>query len=82
LELKSNLPNGFTDVQRILSRVKDYQIEIWEEHYYREPDKRGRWGYARLEVKIWVIKEDYQSLANCLGKLPGLHFSLKLIAPF
>jgi len=82
LELKSDLPKGFIDIQQILSRIKDYDTELWEEHYYREPDQRGRWRYTRLELKIWVNKEDYQPLANRLGKLPELNFTLKLIAPF
>jgi len=69
-------------MQRVLSRLSDYNVEIWEEHYFREPDKRGRWSYRRLEMKLWVPEEKYQPLANRLGKLSGVQVSLKLIAPF
>jgi len=82
LELKTELPNGFNDIQQILSRIKDYDPEIWEEHYYREPNRRGQWSYTRFEVKLWVDRKKYQPLANRLGKLSSLKYSLKRIAPF
>ena len=82
LELKTELLGGFNDLQWILSRIDDYSVEIWEEHYFREPDRRGRWSYRRLEMKLWVQEHDYQPLANRLGKLDELPISLKRIAPF
>ncbi|RLI07449.1 hypothetical protein DRO42_08035 [Candidatus Bathyarchaeota archaeon] len=83
LEIKADLADGFRDLQKILSRLSRYGCEIWDEHYRREPNRRGEWAYRSAVILCWVPRENYQPLATSLGKLDTVHaVSIKTIAYF
>lgn len=71
LQIKVELNDGFRDVQRVLSRINRYNVEIWKETYERQPNKRGEWAYTAVEILVFVEPHHYQPLATCLGKIQG-----------
>ena len=69
IELISELPGGFRDLQTINSVLSRYDAEIWEELTRRAPDNSGRWKYTYMRIVAWVPKENYHPLATSFGTM-------------
>jgi hypothetical protein len=65
--IRAELPEGGNTLRKLLSKVAKYRVIRVEERVsyavYRGRDTPREW-----ELKLWVAREDYQPLANCLGK--------------
>ena len=69
VELVSELPGGFRDLQKIYSTVTEHGGEIWEEYNHRDPDAQGRWRNTSMRALVWVPRGSYRAFATSLGML-------------
>ena len=69
VELISDLPGGYRDVQSIISILATYDAEVWEELIRRVEGNRGRWKYCYLRIVAWVPKDSYHPFATSVGAM-------------
>jgi len=65
--IRAELPQGNNTLRQLLAKIGKYRVVRVEERIsysvYRGKDTPREW-----ELKLWVVKEDYQPLCNTLGK--------------
>lgn len=69
VELESDLPGGYRDIQTIHSTINEYGGEIRKECVDRGPDRLGRWRSTHLTILAWVPRDRYHAFATSLGML-------------
>lgn len=69
LIIQVELPKGNIDLRKVLSGIHSYKVQPVKETLDYRANKRGSSVPRKLEMLVWVKKEDYQPLANRLGKI-------------
>lgn len=68
LFIRAELPQGENTLRKLLSKLGMYRVMRVEERVLFSIT-RGKDTPREWEIMLWVVKEDYQPLANCLGKI-------------
>jgi len=70
IKIEAQLPNGEVSLWELLPKIEKYQVSrLRETINYRN---NGSDIPESIEILLWISQQDYQPLANRLGKL-GIH---------